>query len=149
MMDPKKCEELLIQEDHYREKYVLTVTLDLATAPDQNFSGEEIHSATMTVSSEDNFLLRDCPVFQSDENGAFYRQADAMTNARIKLVDWFKVSNIVFDSVWNMLRIFTDIFLAHRSSMRSIPQEEEQFRSDLEDGTLNGTSREAWDYIGL
>lgn len=111
MMDPKKYEELLNQEDYYRKKYLLTVTLDLATAPDQNFSGEEIHSATMTISGEDNVLLKDCPVFQSDKNGAFRRQADAMTNARTKLVDWLKVSNIVFDSAWNMLRIFTDIFM--------------------------------------
>lgn len=91
MMDPKKYDKLIEQEDHFREKYNVEIFLKLSTAPDSKDStGKKLHSAIMTVTG-DSYIVRSSPSFRSDENGAFYRQIDAMVNARIKLVDWFKV----------------------------------------------------------
>ncbi|CAD6441816.1 a6725c2c-b0f8-48f8-ba39-4e3e77d58507 [Sclerotinia trifoliorum] len=90
MMDPKKYDELLQQEDHYRQKFNVQIYLSLATEADcNNPIGPQIHSAIMTINGE-CFIARNSPVFRSDEKGAFYRQIDAMANARLKLVGWFK-----------------------------------------------------------
>ncbi|KAF7857023.1 hypothetical protein EAF04_009783 [Stromatinia cepivora] len=94
MMDPKKYEELLQQEDQYREKYNVHIYLKLTTGPDSKNPTElPMHSAVMTVTGE-SFVARDSPVFKSDDHGAFYRQIDALVNVRIKLVEWFKEMNI-------------------------------------------------------
>ncbi|KAF7888566.1 uncharacterized protein EAF02_003107 [Botrytis sinoallii] len=42
------------------------------------------------MSTAASLSLKTLPEFRSDENGAFYRQNDAIVNARLKLVQWFK-----------------------------------------------------------
>lgn len=91
-MDPKKYDELLEQEDHYRDKHDVEISLEFTTATDSEHCTElQIHSAVMTVTG-DSYIVRQPRIFRSDNKGAFYRQIDALINVRIKLVDWFKVS---------------------------------------------------------
>ncbi|KAJ8066499.1 hypothetical protein OCU04_005558 [Sclerotinia nivalis] len=93
MMDPKKYDELLQQEDHYGQKYNVQIFLELATDLNCNDpTGPQMHSAVMTVIGE-SFIANNSPVFKSDDNGAFYRQIDALVNVRIKLVEWLKEMN--------------------------------------------------------
>ncbi|KAM0161467.1 hypothetical protein ACHAPG_002397 [Botrytis cinerea] len=90
MMCPKKYAALLKEEDHYRSQYSVIITLKVAEAPDTiHYSNRQIHTAVMKIHGSQP-VFAEAPEFRSDENGAFYRQTDAMVNARIKLIDWFK-----------------------------------------------------------
>ncbi|KAI9648656.1 hypothetical protein NHQ30_003294 [Ciborinia camelliae] len=90
MMDPKKYDELIEQQDYYCQKYEVEIILQFTTGPDSKHSTElHMHSAAMTVTG-DSYIARNSPIFRSDDKGAFYRQIDALLNARIKLVDWLK-----------------------------------------------------------
>lgn len=96
-MDPKLYDELLEQEDHFRAKYHVEIFLEHTKAPDTIYSSNrQIHAAVMTISGERPIFQR-APAFRSDSSSAFYRQTDAMANARIKLVAWFKVSCCYYD----------------------------------------------------
>ncbi|QSZ29618.1 hypothetical protein DSL72_004134 [Monilinia vaccinii-corymbosi] len=89
-MDQDEYDKLMEQEDYYRKKYGCIIYLKLSTAPDtQHNTGKELHTAVMTITGE-TYIVKDSPVFRSDENGAFYRQTDAMLNTSTKLVAWFK-----------------------------------------------------------
>ncbi|KAF7961111.1 hypothetical protein EAE96_000778 [Botrytis aclada] len=90
MMCPKNYDNLLREEDYFRSQYSLVISLKLSEAPDYiHYTGRNIHTAIMQVHGS-LFIFETAPHFRSDENGAFYRQNDAIINARFKLVEWFK-----------------------------------------------------------
>ncbi|TEY22644.1 hypothetical protein BOTCAL_1558g00010 [Botryotinia calthae] len=90
MMCPKKYAALLKEEDYYRSQYSVIITLKVTDAPDTiHYSDRRIHTAIMKIHGSHS-VFADAPEFKSDEDGAFYTQSDAMLNARIKLIDWFK-----------------------------------------------------------
>lgn len=91
MMDPKKYDELIEQEEYFSEKYGFVISVDHTNGPDSHyFTDREIHNVAMTVFG-DTYVVRNHLVFRSDAKGAFYKQVDAITSARIQLVDYFKV----------------------------------------------------------
>ncbi|KAA8575468.1 hypothetical protein MFRU_002g00700 [Monilinia fructicola] len=90
MMDPKKYDELIEQEEYFSEKYGFVISVDHTNGPDSHyFTDREIHNVAMTVFG-DTYVVRNHLVFRSDAKGAFYKQIDAITSARIQLVDYFK-----------------------------------------------------------
>ncbi|KAF7934418.1 hypothetical protein EAE99_002870 [Botrytis elliptica] len=90
MMCPIFYDNLLREEDYYRSQYRLTISLKLTDGPDTiHYFDRNIYTAIMSVHGSLS-IFEDCPEFRSDENGAFYRQNDAIVNARLKLVQWFK-----------------------------------------------------------
>ena len=90
-MDPKKYDQILKQEDYFRERYGAHITLECNTTHESKHDPQlETHSARMTIGG-DSYVVRNNPIFGSDEKGAFYRQTDALINVRIKVVNWFKV----------------------------------------------------------
>ncbi|KAF7910775.1 uncharacterized protein EAF01_002284 [Botrytis porri] len=90
MMCPKNYDNLLREEDYFRSQYRIIISLKLTDAPDTiHYTDLNIHTAIMSVHGSLS-LFANAPEFRSDENGAFYRQNDAIVNARFKLVEWFK-----------------------------------------------------------
>ncbi|TGO18588.1 hypothetical protein BTUL_0009g01080 [Botrytis tulipae] len=90
MMCPIHYQNLLREEDYFRSHYRIMILLKLTDAPDTiHYTDRNIHTAIMSVHGSLS-IFEDGPEFRSDENGAFYRQNDAIVNARVKLVEWFK-----------------------------------------------------------
>ncbi|THV51080.1 hypothetical protein BGAL_0124g00100 [Botrytis galanthina] len=90
MMCPTHYANLLREEDYFRSHYRIMILLNLTDASDTiHYTDQNIHTAIMSVHGSLS-VFENCPEFRSDENGAFYRQNDAIVNARVKLVEWFK-----------------------------------------------------------
>ncbi|TGO28919.1 hypothetical protein BPAE_0021g00440 [Botrytis paeoniae] len=90
MMCPKHYDNLLREEDYFRSQYRIVISLKLTDAPDTiHYTDRNIHTAIMNIHGSLS-IFENSPEFRSDENGAFYRQNDAIVNARVKPIEWFK-----------------------------------------------------------
>ncbi|ESZ91034.1 hypothetical protein SBOR_8576 [Sclerotinia borealis F-4128] len=129
MMDPRKYDELLAQEDHYCELYDFKIRLRLTTTCDNKYycSDAKLHHAVMTITGG-GYTVRDNSVLRSDEDGVFYTQIGAMVNVRQKLVAFFK-------------EMEDKGYMSYENECRYISGE------DLEDVSFSGPSLEDQEYV--